>query len=285
MVANGGELVERARAEGRATYTYRSTRPAWRMDFGIAPYGTLTSGDTRVFYLPGDSAGAARVLAGVEAGMELFADWFGPLGAARGLTIIEIPDGWGSQKDETTIIQTAAAFRDAGRMSELYHEVSHFWNAADLDLPSARWNEGLASYLEEVAVEELEGRDVVEERIEVVARWLRDRLDERPQLREVPLSGYGREAMTDFSYSVGMIFFAAMDQLVGRETFRRIVGGYFQKYKNDGGSLDAFAEYTRGLGPEALDALFRDWVYTTRWAGVVRERVTLDGIVARYRGG
>ena len=53
VVANGGRLVERTVENGRASYVYRNMRPAWRMDFAIAPYRTLDAPGLRVFALPG----------------------------------------------------------------------------------------------------------------------------------------------------------------------------------------------------------------------------------------
>jgi len=283
VVANGGELLARSERGGRAIHTYANTRPAWRMDFAIADYGILKGGDNRVFYLPGDSLGASRVLEAVEASFALFSAWFGPAGEARGLTIIEIPNGWGSQKDVTTIIQTAAAFREPQRMTELYHEVSHFWNVTDLDGPSPRWNEGLASYLEELASEELQGVEAVAPRVEVVVDWLRDMLERRPRLSRVPLIDYGKEQMTDFSYSVGMVFFAVLHELAGEEGFREIVGGFYQRYAAHGATTDQFTDYARRVGPPSVERLVRDWIYSTGWTKVVRGNGTLEEIAASYR--
>lgn len=45
--------------------------------------------------------------------MALLAKWFGPIDADPQLTVIEIPEDWGSQASVASgIIQTADAFRD-----------------------------------------------------------------------------------------------------------------------------------------------------------------------------
>ncbi len=287
-VANGGKLMGRTVANGRATFEFQSLAPAWRMDFAIADYDMLAGGAHRVFYLPGDSAGGARVLAALEASLDLFTEWFGPLAEARGLTVIEIPDGWGSQQDVNTIIQSAAAFKDAERSGELYHEVSHFWNVPPLDAPSPRLDEGLASFLEEVATEQIEGHAVVDARVSVVVDWLRDRLERRPGLRTVPLIDYGRENMTDFSYRVGMVFFAVLYELVGHDKFGEIVGGFYERYRESGATTDEFIEYASSIaGPDGLDleALFSDWIYSTRWTELVAEHDSAVALARRYRGG
>ena len=71
--------------------------------------------------------------------------------------MIEVPDGWGSQADVTCILQTAAAFRDPARLVEVYHEVSHLWNVPATDLPSPRWDEGLATFLQFRMADERDG--------------------------------------------------------------------------------------------------------------------------------
>ena len=166
VVANGGALIERTVRDGRATYVYRNIKPAWRMDFAVARFGTLEAPGLRVFHLPEDRAGAERVMKAAGASMALYKQWFGPLHGAPAFTIIEIPDGWGSQADVSSILQAAAAFRDPARLHEVYHEISHLWNAPSLDRPFCRWNEGLASFLEDLTQEKLGGAPALDKRAE-----------------------------------------------------------------------------------------------------------------------
>jgi hypothetical protein len=42
-----------------------------------------------------------------------------------GYTVIEIPNGWGSQASDYYFLQSAAAFEDPKRISEVYHEIGH----------------------------------------------------------------------------------------------------------------------------------------------------------------
>ena len=122
-VANGGALVERREAGVTVTYVYRSLKPSWRMDFAVARFTTLRDGDLAVHHLPDDSAGARRILGAMSRTLKLYTRWFGPLRGSAAFAVIEIPDGWGSQADVTSILQSAAAFRDPRREYELYHEI------------------------------------------------------------------------------------------------------------------------------------------------------------------
>lgn len=283
VVANGGALVERSVRDGRAVFVYRNLKPAWRMDFAIARFGLLERPGLRVFYLPGDADGAARVLEAAAACLALFQEWFGPLKQASTFTVIEIPDGWGSQTDVTSIIQAAAAFRDPKRLYEVYHEVSHLWNVKPLDRPSCRWNEGLASFLEDLARERLEGGPPLDAGAEQMARWLRKQAGEDSRLRGVPMIRYGQEGMTDYSYSVGMLMFYALHRVVGHETFIGIVGDAYRSYVETGVTDDGFVQHAKGRARQDLTPLFNDWLYTTRWLDVLSGSSKVQDLAAHYR--
>lgn len=281
VVANGGALVSREFDEGRAIYTYRSLAPSWRMDFAIGPYLELREGPVRIFYLPPDSVGAAYMATATRRGLALFEDWFGPLHGEPALTLIEIEDGFGSQTDVVTILQAAAAFRDTMRVRELYHELSHLWNPPDLDRPSPRWNEGLASLLEDLAVEALHDREVVYGYMARLIAWLKD-VAPGNGWSTTAMIDYGRAGKTDASYSVGQLMFYVLYRTVGPEEFRRIVGGFYQANAVSGGSTDDFVAYATDVAGPQLEPLFRDWVYTTAWWDLVREAHNVDQLVAHY---
>jgi aminopeptidase N len=81
----------------------------------------------------------------------------------------------------------------------------------------------------------------------------------------VPMIRYGRERMTDASYSVGMLMFAALDQRLGRPALDRIVGGYYQRYHETGGTTEDLVRLGRELSGGASDEIFDSWLLTTRW--------------------
>lgn len=83
VVANGGRLVSRVADGDHVVWTYANRRPAWRMDFAIADYGILETGEDRVYWLPGDSLGAERVMCALSAARRLYADWFGSVRSSR----------------------------------------------------------------------------------------------------------------------------------------------------------------------------------------------------------
>jgi hypothetical protein len=283
LVATGGALTRAPHADGTTTWRYTSGKPSPFLDVSIAPFDTLSEGRVRVFYFPADSAGARRLMTGAQSALRTLTQWFGPLHSELNLAITEIPDGWGSQASPVGgIIQTAAAFRDARRLGELYHELSHLWNAHDTDSPSPRWQEGLASFLEDLLRERLDGwTGRVKSDSGLIAR-VKTRMATDTSLRTVPFSDYGKRGMTGHSYSVGDIMFATLYDLVGEAEFNKIVGGYYQQFANGGSTRDFVAFARRNASPD-LTAFFDDWMWTPRWSAVLMTATSVRGLVDRYR--
>jgi len=270
-VASGGRLVDRTSEDGRTTFTYESIAPAPFLNLPVAEYSLLRREGTRVYHFPADSAGARRVLDGVTSGLALLDRWFGPLGVTPELAVTEIPEMWGSQASlRGGIIQTADAFREPGGMSALYHELTHLWNAPDLDQPSARWNEGLASYLARRMAGELDGWEGMESYARQTGERLLAAAPSTPEIATVPFRRYGEAGLTDLSYRVGMLMFYALHRGLGDEEFDGAVGSYYQDHKERGGTFEQLIEHVRARASVDLDRFFQDWVYTTRWYDALR---------------
>jgi hypothetical protein len=282
LVANGGELVDRTESDGTETAVYRNTAPAWRMDFAIADYRVLESGSLRVYHFPEDAAGAAGVMAALESTLSLYKDWFGPLEGPAAFAVIEIPDGWGSQADVTSIIQTAAAFKDDARHFEVYHEISHLWNVGPLDI-SPRWNEGLATFLMYLTADHLESKSRLRVELDRILDRIRRRAAENRHYSETPMIDYGRRRVTDLSYSVGALMFALLHEIVGPAEFNEIVGGFYRRYRLSGATTEDFVKHASDVASPDLGKLFADWLYTTAWLDPVSRGASFADLIERYR--
>jgi hypothetical protein len=283
VVANGGRLIARDEDGKSVTYRYASLVPSWRMDFAIARFREHAEGPVRIFYMEGDEDGALAVGRAARWALDSLGSWFGPLHGERSLTFIEIPDGWGSQADVTTIIQTAAAFRDSTRHDEVYHEVSHLWNVPANDRPSPRWEEGLAGFLQSLLTQMATGRPGVDTRTNQRIARLRDQLPEHPEWRQVPMLDYGSEFMTDLSYRVGAVMFDLMYRLSGSAAFNQIMGGYYEQFGATGGTTDEFVRLASRISPADLTPLFQDWIYTTGWTERVEASDGVEDLVRHYQ--
>jgi hypothetical protein len=284
QVANGGKLVERKVANGRARYVYRNLVPCWRMDFAIARYRVLRGDTTSVFCFLEDSANGERVRDAVLRSMRLFSGWFGPTKGPANFSVIEIPNGWGSQQDVTCILQTAAGFEDARRSYEIYHEVSHRWGVTARDSFPPRIDEGLATYLEDVASERIEGAAGRVRRTHTdMVPWLRGVLEKKPRYRKLAMKDYGVDGDTDLSYSVGFLMFEVLHGLVGDAAFGEIIGGFHQRYHDSGATTAQFVAFAKEHSPVDLTRFFADWYDTTGWQRLVRTDLSLEDMVAEYR--
>jgi len=286
VVASNGRLVDVEHDGDRATYTFRSIQPSWRMDVAVAPFEVVEEGGVRVHFLPGDRAGAEAILGGFSRAVGTFTEWFGPLPVFEGFNIIELPPDYGSQTDVTCILQTADAFRSTESLNELYHEASHLWHVTLDDGPSPRWEEGMASFLERLLIDVYAGDTTLGE-VERVAFRIRERLrsrfDEEPRLSEIPMIDFGREEMTGMSYRVGMLMFGVLYHLVRPEEFNQVVGGFFQRYHVSGASTEQFVSHANEMTQVDLEPFFRDWLYGTDYQRFLDSEQTLAEIAETYR--
>jgi hypothetical protein len=256
-----GALVDTKDVDGKTTFHFGSSVPVPFVNFPIAKFGTLDEGGVRVYYLPEDEAGAKLVMQRTREALGRMTKWFGPLRLAPKVTIIEIPDMWGSQAALIPgIILTADSFRDPKYLVALYHELAHLWNPNALERPPARLNEGQSMWMQWVLAEEVD-RMPPDMMAKVVRRAI-DRLkDER--LGTVPLAEFGAHDMTDYSYNVGMLYFLALEKAIGRDAVLGVLGDFYQT-SPDGATLKDFTSLIEKRYPQAA-AIDAEWIYSTRW--------------------
>jgi len=283
VVAMGGVGDEIARGDSLATWTFRSSAPVPFLNVAIAPYRTLEGEGSRIHYFAADSAGAVMVERGIAAALERLGGWYGPLGVAPNLVVMEIPEGFGSQASLTAgIIQTADAFRDRAELRQLYHELSHLWNVPDLDRPSPRWNEGLATFVQWRLAGELDGWNDWEARLDRTVQGIRRSCRSLAQCDSVPLVEFGRAGLGDLSYSVGFLAFYALYQAIGPAAFDQAYREFFQQYRVTGARTGDLIDAFRAASPRS-ERVTREWVLTTRWYERLASGETIREIVDSYR--
>jgi len=287
VVANGGRLVSRTEANGKATYTYESKVPSWRIDLAISNYETLVGADggLKIFALSADREGAKALLARLTDVLGLYGRWFGPLKSFHGLTVIEIPAGCGSQADAAAVIQEADAFKDPSKRYTFYHELAHLWGVEAKDpLPCRFESEGLAMLLQHLVEEELDGKaGAAENAVSRSLARLSKNFAEHPAWQAVPMIAYGEKDLTDLSYRMGQVFFYLLRESLGEKAFLDAVGGFYQEYAATGATTRQFVEYIKKRSDVSLDRLFDEWVFTAKAAELVASGTPLAAIVERYR--
>jgi hypothetical protein len=283
VVAMGGVPGERTQQNSLVTWNYHSIEPVPFLNITIAPYEQLERSGAHIFYFPADAAGAKALDQAIAAAVERYARWFGSLGHDPRLVIMEIPENFGSQGSLSAgILQTADAFRDRSELSQVYHELSHLWNVPDLERPSPRWNEGLAMFLQSRMAAELDGWNQWDARLARFASSLREHCAAPAPCNTVPMAEYGRAGLTDYSYSVGMLMFYALYQVLGPEAFDRAYAGFFQQYRKNGATTADLVSAFRNASPKS-DRILQDWLLTTRWYPLLSSGKPLPQIIEDYK--
>ena len=283
VVAAAVPPIVETRAGGYTTWKFESAAPVPFLNIPIAPYTLLQRGAVRIFHFPSDSGGAAVVLNAIEQTLRRYTEWFGPIEQAAAVTIMEIPEGWGSQANLAAgVILTADAFHSPRSLPALYHELAHFWHPTDTGDPPVRWNEGLATLLQHRVAAVQDNGPALTSAMEDRAARIVAAGNDTPRA-SVALIDYGRLGLTDLSYSTGALMLYALYTNLGEDRFDGLLAGYFDTFRSTGSDTDQFVEYVSTQSGEDLTRFFRDWVYTTAWYTRLASGETLHEVITSYR--
>ncbi|MEZ4378620.1 MAG: hypothetical protein AB7N73_06940 [Gemmatimonadales bacterium] len=284
MAVTGGRQLPAETHDGRVTWRSESRGPAPYLIVSIAPYRVAQRGEIRVYHFPEDSVGAQIVLGAIGAAADRLAEIFGPLRAAPSLVVMEIPEGWGSQASLAGgIIQEAPAFRSRDQLQALYHELSHLWNARDLDAPSPRWNEGLASYLQGRLARELDGWTGERAALERVRTRLIESCTADTPCGTIPMRDYGRASLTDRSYLVARLMFWLLAESMGEERLDTALREHFQRVRETGTRTDDLRAALIRVGGEPARRILDDWLDGTGWVARLSAAPDLAALREGYR--
>jgi hypothetical protein len=224
------------------------------------------------------------ILEAMKKTLVLYTNWFGPADNFQGFAIIEIPEGYGSQTDVTSILQTADAFQKQDNLTALYHEIAHIWNVRDNDpLPDRLESEGLAMFLQYLAQESLDNKqDALKKGYERLSDRFRQQCKHNPKCKDVPIIEYGNEDMTDLSYTKGMLFFYLLYRIIGEKDFLDASGTFYQKYKKKGATTEEFLNHVKQRTNKKLDRLYQEWIYGTESSQLILDGVPLEDLIKRY---
>ncbi|MBQ4879022.1 peptidase M1 [Pseudoalteromonas luteoviolacea] len=265
VVANGGQLMSRNEHATKHTYRYTNKLPAWRMDFAIARYAYYVKGKYSIFSWE-SSQNSQALLEKIANTFDLYAKWFGPLEQELGYTFIEVPENYGAQADVTSVIQDAKGFKELDRV---YHEISHQWNVKSLDVHSPRWNEGLATFLEALTLDKLDSPGHLSQQTAKTLNKVKDTIKHNQQYDQTAFIEYGKEGLN--SYTVGMIFFHLLYDLVGENEFNHIIGSFYRTFYATGSTTEQFIQFVKRNSRKDLAHFFDEWAYSPVFAKRLNE--------------
>ncbi|MGB8494085.1 MAG: M1 family aminopeptidase [Candidatus Acidiferrum sp.] len=202
-----------------------------------------------------------------------------------GYTAIEIPDGWGSQAATGYFLQSAAAFRDPRKISELYHEIGHRWNAkAAPELQRCRWfDEAFASYFAALAVRQFQGDAAFQEQMEHArSRFLSDAAKD-PRVASTPIVEYGRIEIGENSYTKGAWSLYVLHELIGTPEFNKTVSTVVHDFQDKPANFSDFVRIAEQVSGRSLQKYAQEWLYGTESSQLLSGKQPIGVIVARYR--
>jgi hypothetical protein len=285
-VASGGAVGARTSSDSTETFRFASRAPTWRIDVAAARFTVLAGpgGDPIVYALKADSARAATVLQEIERVRAFYANRFGVSPKARAFTVIEIPEGWGSQASDFYILLAAAAFEDTGSVGQIYHEVGHAWNAeANPDVQRTRWfDEAFASYLEALALRQFEGAPAFENRMTAYRERFRRAVQGDARNGDTPIADYGREELGENSYTKGAWSLYILNELIGDQAFDRLMREFLQEFAARPAGFKDFETVAARISGRDLTPFFREWIYGTESSALLVSAATPSQIVQRY---
>ena len=287
VVACGGRPVETKRMANSITFVFESYKPTWRIDVAAAKFKVIEDEGRkiRVFAIPEDEGEGRRILAAAQKSFRFYSGLFGEVGDFPGYVIIEIPEGWGSQASDFYILQSAAAFRDKERTSELYHEIAHNWNVrAKPVIQRCRYfDEAFASYFQGLAIRKFEG----EEAFEKYLTRLRDRFLQSCEKDEkngsTPIADYWREERGENSYTKGAWSLFILHQVVGDAVFRSLVSGFLREFRTREADFEDFQDNAESAAGRNLGRYFIEWIFGAESSQLLRDKLDAGQIAERYR--
>lgn len=288
VVACGGLPGGVSVGEGIAIFRFTSRAPTWRIDIAAAKFKVLKN-DVRnlvVYAMPEDEAGARDLLLKeMQRVMDLYTFLFGPSKKAEAYTVIEIPDGWGSQASDFYILQAAAAFKDPKRVHELYHEIGHSWNAkAKPEVQRTRWfDEAFASYFEALALREFEGQKAFDDRIAGYRERFRTEVKKESSNATTPIAEYGKQGRGENSYTKGAWSLYVLNQIVGDETFNQIIRTFLAEFSDRPAGFSDFQGVAERVSKRGLSAFFKEWIFGAESSVLLMSDASVQQIVDRYR--
>lgn len=279
-VVNGGKLISEKKVGELTEYVYASLKPSWRIDIAIGKYATISDRNFYIHHFSEDSAGANQVMNYLNKAVDRYTAWMGHV-QFDSYSIIEIPDKWGSQTDVTCILQEASAFKNKGKLYELYHEISHIWNIASTDkFPCRLESEGLAVFFQYLMMEKLNGRTgLLDSSAQRTFVRVKNKLHQDSLAAITPIIEYGSRGLTDMSYTKGMLFFYLLYRTIGEDEFMSALKSYRAKYTH-GSSTQEFADSLLSKSKnKKVRKLVNDWVLTSESSKQIASGVNIQALM------
>ena len=286
-VACGGVLLSTSTDGTTETFRFVSGVPTWRMDIAAAKFKVLKNGagNLVVYVLGEDEPRAVNLLTEMERVIEFYSSRFGPSERAKGYTVIETPEGYGSQAGDGYITLAAEALRDPQGTYQIYHEIGHAWNARVApELRRVRWfDEAFASYFEALAVREFKGQKAFDDLMLQYRNRFRHDVQQNARNASTAIAEYGTEELGENSYTKGAWSLFVLHEIVGDENFNQIMRTFLSDFSARPANFKDFRGVVAQVFGRDLSRYFDEWIFGTESSQLLLGNASIQEMVQRYR--
>lgn len=276
VVTSGSMVSETDNGDGTRTLDYvsgpmRDFNMVMSRDFVVK---STTVGQTTVnaFYLPMDEAAGERVLQYVSDALRTYNERFGLYPFAE-LDAVETPIT-AAGIEYPGLIVIAQRFYEEGQGGEYFefvtaHEVAHQWwySLVGNDQVDEPWlDEALTNYSALIYVEDIHGQ---QEAQSILAHYFEGRYQQvvkegRDAVVAQPVAAFSEEDYSPIVYGKGPLFFHALRQEVGDETYFAIMREYLRQHKYKIATPESFLRVAESVSGRDLDAIYKQWILGTQ---------------------
>jgi hypothetical protein len=260
-----GRLVGLETTSAGSETIWQTQRPQSALALAAGNYqverDTLGEIQLMAFFSAGNAALASDYLQSCREYLQLYQELFGPYPYAK-FAVVEnfYPTGYGFPG--WTLLGSSVIRLPFIRTTSLPHEIAHTWwgNAVEIDYSSGNWGEGLATYVADYYLKELQSPD---EALEYRRKILRDYAALIDDVDDLPLSDF-RSRMSKRDQAVGYgkaaMVFHMLRNLIDDEAFwaglkAAARDGIGKRY--NWSDLQRHFEVASGM---SLDTFFHQWV-------------------------
>jgi hypothetical protein len=287
VVSCGASVVSSKVLDSFAEYTCVSDGPREELNIAVARFKILEDAEShlRVYALPEDVDSGSFILSELKRSTAFYRGLLGNLPGSDGMNVIEIPEGWGSYTGHGFIFQQAAAFKSHDRVSELYHEVSHHWNAkAALEQQKTRWfDEAFAMYFQALALRSLVSEAAYRDDLERDRSSFVSSARSDPNAAKVPIAEYGKYNIGQYSYQKGPWSLYVLHRTMGDEAFFRAVSTFVNDHQQKLATFQDFQQVVQQVSGRNMQRFFDEWIYGTESSQLLIDKVPIETIAARYK--
>ncbi len=286
IVAAGGILYEIKDIGEKHSFYYESFKPTWRFDIAIAKYNILKDDINKIciYVLPEDERDATYILEEIHKSLKFYSDYFCELIDFRGLTVIEVPAGFGSQSSDFYIVQAAEAFNNKENIANLYHEIGHAWNVeVKKEVQRCRWfDEAFACYFEALAVRNLQNeKKFLEKMVSYRSAFIESTLEDKINFN-TPIADYGKYEIGHNSYTKGPWVLYILHEMIGEELFRISIKRFVEKFRNKPADFMDLKESIEKSTGKDLSKFFQEWIYGVESSKYLIDNLTALQIIRKY---